>query len=469
MNSGPPITDKPVSILKALALAVIAVATFHLAYLFDGCEFLIAIFLLGLFQLARLRSARLAFYFGFAIGIAAYAPHLAFFWEIFGGGAIALWCILSFWLGLFLLVGRACRNRFGPTIWACLAPFIWTGIEFFRSELYYFRFSWLNPGYAFSHFSGLQFLAEFGTYGIGFLLMAWVAFLSSFICLPAKVRIAYGIVLIGISSLPFLYPFSPTLGSTELIVTGVQLEECTAGQTKLALDGALKHFPQTDLFVLSEYAFHGPVPQAIRDWCKAHHKFLLAGGEDAISPTQYYNTAFAIAPDGEIAFKQAKCVPVQLMKDGTPASSQHLWNSPWGKLGVGICYDASYSRVTDNLVRQGAQGLIFPTMDLGDWGRHEHDLHARIGPMCAAEYRLPILKVCSSGISQLISRQGRVVVSAPFPGEGDLISGRLELAGKGQMPPDRLLGRISVAITLALVLWLLIDSIRGRRIKPSIP
>ena len=234
MNSGPPITDNPLSIWKALTLAAIAIITFHLAYLFRGSEFLIAVYLLCLFQLARLRSARLAFYFGFAIGMAVYSPHLAFFWEIFGGGAIALWCVLSFWLGLFLLVGRACRVRFGPIAWACLAPFIWLGVEFFRSELYYLRFSWLNAGYAFSHFSGLHFFAGFGTYGIGFLLMAWAAFLSSLICLPVKVRIAYGIVLIGISSLPFLLTAAPTSGSTELNVTGVQLEGMH-GRPKLKL------------------------------------------------------------------------------------------------------------------------------------------------------------------------------------------------------------------------------------------
>ncbi len=29
-----------------------------------------------------------------------------------------------------------------------LIPIIWTGLEYFRSELYYLKFSWLNIGYA---------------------------------------------------------------------------------------------------------------------------------------------------------------------------------------------------------------------------------------------------------------------------------------------------------------------------------
>jgi hypothetical protein len=123
-----------------------AIVSFNLAYAFTSCEFLIAVFPFCLFPLARLRTRRLAYYFGLGIGLAVYAPHLLFFWTIFGGGAIALWYILPFWLGLFVMLGRACLFRFGPAAWACLAPFLWTGLEFFRSELYYLRFSWLNAG-----------------------------------------------------------------------------------------------------------------------------------------------------------------------------------------------------------------------------------------------------------------------------------------------------------------------------------
>jgi apolipoprotein N-acyltransferase len=54
-------------------------------------------------------------------------------------------------------------------------------------------------------------------------------------------------------------------------------------------------------------------------------------------------------------------------------------------IGICICYDLSYSRVTDRLLRLGAQALIVPTMDLIDWGRRQHELHARVAPMRAAE------------------------------------------------------------------------------------
>jgi predicted amidohydrolase len=179
----------------------------------------------------------------------------------------------------------------------------------------------------------------------------------------------------------------------------------------------------------------------------------VAGGEEPVSAQQYYNTAFVIGPDGEVVFQQAKCVPIQFMKDGLPARDQRVWNSPWGKLGLAVCYDASYTRVTDELIRLGAQALIFPTMDVADWGRYQHELHGRIAPMRAAEYAVPIFRLCSSGISQFVQGDGHVAASAPFPGQGALISANLDLPTGGRMPPDRLLALISVAVTAALVVF----------------
>ena len=111
--------------------------------------FLVGLYLYCLFQLTALPTPRNAFYFGLAIGYAVYAPHLAFFWSIFDWPAIALWSVLAFWLGLFIALGRLCRLKFGRLA-VVLVPFVWTGLEYFRSELYYLRFSWLNVGYAFA-------------------------------------------------------------------------------------------------------------------------------------------------------------------------------------------------------------------------------------------------------------------------------------------------------------------------------
>jgi apolipoprotein N-acyltransferase len=461
MNLSASLPNKPLNWRGGLLFALAAVVSFHLAYRFAICHWCIGLFLYCMFRLAGLATARQARWFGMAIGLAVYAPHLAFFWTLFGGGAIALWCVLSFWLALFLTAGRACLLRSGPVQWAVAAPFLWTGLEYFRSELYYLRFTWLNAGYVFSNSPALPFLAGFGVYGIGFLLMAWAAFVGVAARLSKAGRLAGGVALAGVSTLPLWLPAAGPAGKV-IHVAGVQLDGSSPMQTRSALDVLLKKFPGTDLFVLSEYAFLGPVPPEIRGWCKEHGQWLAAGGEEVISPTQYYNTAFVVGPDGAIAFQQAKCVPVQFMKDGLPAREQRAWDSPWGKLGFGVCYDASYTRVTDKLIGLGAQALIFPTMDSANWGRAEHELHGRIGPMRAAEYQVPVFRLCNTGISQAVEGYGRVTASAPFPGLGAMLSARLELPARGRTPPDRGLAFLAAVGTAGLMLSLIIDAARRR-------
>ena len=190
-------------------------------------------------------------------------------------------------------------------------------------------------------------------------------------------------------------------------VAGVQMEFPTENEVRLRLNDLIRSYPDTELVVLSEYTFDGPVPAAVKEWCRDNRRYLIVGGKDPAPGGNFYDTAFVVGPGGDIVFRQVKAVPIQFFKDGLPAPEQKLWESPWGKIGICVCYDLSYTRVTDRLVRLGAQALIVPTMDMVDWGQAQHELHARIAPVRATEYGLPIFRVASSGISQLVDRAGQ--------------------------------------------------------------
>ena len=438
---------------RALLLPIGAAAAFHLAYAFPPLGVFIIVFFFFLFQLAALRTPRQAFYFGLCIGLLVYSPHLAFFWRIFGWPAIALWTVLAFWLGLFVALARLCRLKFGRLA-VLLVPFVWTGLEYFRSELYYLRFSWLNVGYAFAGSPQVFSTSHLGLYGVGWALMAFAAALSLLSARAARVWGCVGLVALGsFASLPRTPKAATT--PTTLRVAGVQMEFPAPDEVPAALDKLLDRNPEAELFVLSEYTFLGPIPDRVKAWCRKQKKYLIAGGEDPFGETEFFNTAFVVGPDGEIVFRQVKSVPIQFFKDGRPAREQKLWKSPWGKLGLCVCYGLSYRRVTDELIRQGAQAIIAPTMDVADWGGYQHSLHARVAPVRAAEYGVPIFRVCSSGISQLIDDAGAVIAFAPFPGEQATIAGPLELVRQGHLPLDHWLAPISMFVTGAIVLWLL--------------
>ena len=445
------------SLRGALFWAVGAVVAFHIAYSSPRLSGFILAYLICLVQVARVRTGRQASYIGLGIGLFIAASQLYCFWTIFGPSAIALWFVLAFWTAMFVALARVCLLRF-PMRGAVLIPFIWMGLEYFRSELYYLRFSWLNVGYAFSQSPLLPIFRPVGMYGVGFICAALAALFSY--ALSKKNWLVAGVVAcLGLS--PLILPFNKWTSSPgkTVLVAGVQLEFVSEAEVLAALDKLAKLVPDAELFMLSEYTLDGPVPEKIKQWCRAHQRYLLLGGKDPAPNSNFYDTAFVVGPTGEIVFSQGKSVPIQFFKDGLPAREQKLWESPWGKIGICVCYDLSYTRVTDRLISLGAQALLVPTMDVVDWGKREHELHARVAPVRAVEYGVPIFRVASSGISQFVDSRGHVLAQAGFPGQEQTLTGLLEFGKPGRVPYDRIFAQLSVVISGMVVVWALVNSI----------
>jgi len=462
---------KPLSWGKSILWLAVAVASFHAAYTsirFPAAGLLIFGYALGLVQLTNQPTVRRAFYFGLATGFLCYAPQLHFLWKIFGPAAIVLWLLLAFWIGLFTAFVCGCIRRWGKTKAVWLIPVIWTGLEYFRSELYYLKFSWLNIGYALpSQFSGIG-TYRIGMYVAGFVVIAIVAAYPYGFVRRRTVFEGFLVFTILTIVLVTLFPTDyRSRAHSKLSIVGVQLEFPDVKIIPKVLNHALAKNPDAQIFVLSEYTLDGPVPDSLKDWCHEHSRFLVVGGEELLGATNFYDTAFVVGTNGEVVFQQAKCVPIQFFKDGLPAPDQSVWNSPWGKIGFCICYDLSYTRVTDRLVKQGAQLLIVPTMDVEAWGRHEHELHTRVAPVRAAEYGIPIFRLASSGISQAITWDGKVIAQAPFPGSDCVIAAKLPLFSKGSLPLDRFLAPTCVGITAAVTLGLLLLAWRDRRTRSA--
>ncbi len=436
---------------RSFVWLVMAVAGFQLAYSLKHPAAGVCIFgyVCGLIQLTDQPTIRRAFYFGLATAFLGYAPQLFFFYHIFSFAAIVLWIVLAFWVGLFSAIVWAGSRRWGraKTFW--LIPILWTGIEFFRSELYFLKFSWLNVGYVLSSVS-----ARLGMYGAVFLIFALAAILLNWRNLTKRSQAVLGLAILLAAALiliPKEKPENALKNAPAISLVGVQLQFPPESLIPRVLDQAYAKHPDANIFVLSEYTLNGGIPDALKNWCRKHQRYLVVGGKDFITNDIYYNTAFVVGTNGGIVFQQAKCVPIQFFNDGRPAREQNVWHSPWGKIGLCVCYDLSYTRVTDKLIRQGAQLLIVPTMDVEYWGRRQHELHALVAPVRAAEYGVPIFRLCSSGISQAVDATGNVIASAPMPGNAAVMAARLRLPARGHLPVDRWLARGCAFATLMLL------------------
>ena len=137
--------------ISILFWVMVAAAAFHAAYASANGSFLIVLYLFALLQLAQTDRWRKAFYPGLAVGLLIAAVRLEFFWRLFSGGAaraVASVCLLDRLVcGVGAAVPGAARPEMGLAAHSVSSG---PGLEYFRSELYYLRFSWLNVGYAFA-------------------------------------------------------------------------------------------------------------------------------------------------------------------------------------------------------------------------------------------------------------------------------------------------------------------------------
>jgi apolipoprotein N-acyltransferase len=438
---------------------VLAVACFHAAYTsiqYPAAGLLIFGYAYGLVKLTDQPNVRRAFYFGLATGFLCGAPQLFFFWKIFSVATIVLWLVFAFWIGLFTAIACGAMRRWGKIRAAWLIPIIWTGVEYFRSELYYLKFSWLNIGYALPLGNGLLGMYGIGFFTFGIVVIFYYRSLGIFKLTLMELLAIIAVTAILAALLLPAYAESKSSRRNRLSIVGVQMEFPPENVIHIILNHALAQNTNAPIFVLSEYTLEGGVPDSLKDWCRTNSRYLVVGGKDFVTNNVYYNTAFVVGTNGDVVFKQVKSVPIQFFRDGLPAPEQRVWNSPWGKIGICICYDLSYTRVTDELVRQGAQLIICPTMDVDEWGRHQHELHSRVAPVRAAEYGIPIFRVASSGISQAVSWTGNVIAQTKMPGEGEIFSAQLRLPMHGSLPMDRFLAPLCVGITGVVVVVLLL-------------
>src|SRR6185436_8083292 len=124
---------------------------------------------------------------------------------------------------------------------------------YFRSELYYLKFSWVNAGYAFAGSSLQPLLKWMGMYGLGFLCMAAVVFVSNL--KPKKAAVVALRLALAVVVLLFLIAYrdfdkSGVAGTSSLTVAGIQLEFPSEIQVISALDKLKEKVPEANLLIL---------------------------------------------------------------------------------------------------------------------------------------------------------------------------------------------------------------------------
>jgi len=446
-----------------------------------------------LIALRRTSQLRFAGYLALLFGMSLCAVSLHWMTAIFGPLAIGVFFLASLpWL-LFGLAYRTLIDRSQPWLVLLMAPVLWLAVDWIRCDGWYFKFSWLQLGFTVVPWEGgarAVLYPLIGVYGVTFLIALVNVALALFLIkrdwrLPAVAAGVIGLVLL-VAGIRQHEPGYDIMHPTSY--QGLIVQDESSDFDQLLRNTRAELTPDTRLVVWPEYAQAAyPLENKLllKDLTDAaretHSTFVFGTQEHAPAgtpcdwlrrrgmPDLYYNTALVLSPKGEILGKYYKTHPIQFFADGVPGRSFHTIPSPVGRLGIAICYDFDYASTALNLVRNGAEVLVVPTMDASGWGETQHQQHTRIAQARAAEVSRYTLRATSSGISQILTPTGRPLVSIPIDESGAAVA---SFSPRTQLTPyvrfTWLLPYLCLAISLCWVLWTVIAAVLGRRKKAAI-
>ena len=415
--------------------------------------------------------------FPFAAMIAGLRPWRAFVWAT-GFGTLGF-CAVLFWLyvavhehggapawigvGAVLLMSFACALHQGLAASAVAAlqpvagraalgvlPAAWVVSEHLRSFDIFSGFPWAYLGYA-VHGDGpaLALASVGGVYGLSFVLAGvggllqqrkWVAAAGCVAALHA-IGFALGLAPVRESDLRVgVIQANIPQGQKwdrervyEAFGQHVELSRLIAA----ANDLDLILWPETAVPILLEH--DREAAETVAAVARDTSATLVLGGIGTRAPTadepaRFYNSAFAIGPDGEFSDRYDKSVLVPFgeyvplrsvlgavsalavsqagMSDMTAgAGARPLRGLPFDRdhaVAALICYEVIYPSVVRQSVQRGARILVNLTNDAW-YGRTSapHQFLA-MAAMRSAEHGVPMLRAANTGISAIVDARGLV-------------------------------------------------------------
>ena len=178
-------------------------------------------------------------------------------------------------------------------------------------------------------------------------------------------------------------------------------------------------------------AFTDAYEELFSSLAERHHLYIVGGTHIIRQGEKWYNCAHLFYPDGRVA-RQAKLhlTPVEKEPWGlSPGETLNLFDTPWGKVALLICYDVEFPEVARLARARGADLILCPscTDDQHGFYRVRYSAHAR-----AVENHVYVVTTGTTGALPLPfmrANYGQAAFITPndlgFPPKGILMEGEL--------------------------------------------
>lgn len=173
------------------------------------------------------------------------------------------------------------------------------------------------------------------------------------------------------------------------------LERAAAGVAEAARNGAdIAVLPEMfcclymkKSFIKNKEPAGGRIWQRLRAMAADNHIYLVGGTMPELDGDNIYNTCFVFSPEGEQIARHRKVHLFDIDVPGgqrffesdtfTPGDSVTVFDSPWGRIGVEICFDIRFQELARLTALEGAKLIIIPAAFNMTTGPAHWELHFR--------------------------------------------------------------------------------------------